>query len=99
MSVVACGASAGSVARLVLRRKRGGEAAGEPPEAGEAPPLDAARSPSELGVRGSPGIASLSFPHSSSSPENKNNTSQNVSRAHLNAEYCSKKNECHIDSY
>lgn len=68
LSDVACGAKAGSVARLVLRRSRGGEAAGEPPEAGEAPPLDAGRSPPELGVRGSPGIASLSFPHSSSSP-------------------------------
>lgn len=74
MSDVACGASAGSVARLGFRRSRGGEAAGEPPDAGDAPPLEAAFSAPELGVRGSPDIASLSFPHSSSSPENKNKT-------------------------
>lgn len=57
------------MARLGLRRRRGGEAAAEPSEVGDAPPLEAGRSPPELGVRGSPGIASLSFPHSSSSPE------------------------------
>lgn len=71
MSVVACGANAGSVARLAFRRRRGGDAAGDVAEAadtGDAPPLDAGRSPPELGVRGSPGIASFSFLHSSSSP-------------------------------
>lgn len=64
LRTVACGANAGSVARLVLRRSLGGDAVsdavGEAPDAGDAAP--------ELGVRGSAGIASLSFPHSSSSP-------------------------------
>lgn len=64
LRTVASGAKAGSVARLVLRRSRGGDAvadaAGDATDAGDAAP--------ELGVRGSPGIASLSFPHSSSSP-------------------------------
>lgn len=66
-----------------MRRRRGGEAAGglaDVPEAGDAFPLDAGRSPCELGVRGSPGIASLSFPHSSSSPEKDNKTVINSTR-------------------
>lgn len=64
----ACGANAGSVASLALSRSLGGGLCGGDPDTGEAS-LEGGRSPAELGVRGSPDIASLSFPHSSPSPE------------------------------